>query len=575
MGPHRRVVPPAEGDSGPAFPLVFAAVALFPLLAALRHLDDNSLASWAWTLEGRDLVAVWVLHLAVVAAAAALCRWTLPGQLRLPAAVLAAFVAGAALRGEPEAIVDAARYFVQAKELARLGLPSFIRDWGGAIAAWTDLPLPALLYGAVFGFFGEHRWAAQLLGAALFALTSLATARVGALLWGPGTGARAALLLLAVPCLLVNVPLLMADVPAMAAVATALWAFLALLARGGAWRLLAATFALAAALLVKYSTWVLVAAAAGAALMLEAPRHGRAAISRGVAALAAASLAPALFAFLKPGLVERQLALLSGFQWEGLRRWVESYPSTFLFQAHPLLAIAALVALRQGWRERDRRVVVAAALPLALLALGVRRSRYLLPAFPMIALLAARGLEVLPGRSRRFASLAAVGFSLVTVFALQLPFLQWVNAANLRDAGGYLDERGVRSAAVAVLPAPGVSLNPEVAVPLLDYHTAARVVVVGPPPVPPPAGELRTSSFRFTWEGLLPEWYRPGTAPDGDAALVLVSGDPGAPPPILAERAGVRPPDAVFARDAVFRYRTLVSVWLPDGGRAPSTGANP
>ena len=235
----------------------------------------------------------------------------------------------------------------------------------------------------------------------------------------------------------------MADVPAMAAVTTALWSFLAALERRGAWRVAAAALAIGAALLAKYSTWVLLGAAFGSILALEALRGRRAAAGRGAVAVVAGVLAPAIFALVKPGLVQRQLALLAGFQWEGLRRWVESYPSTFLFQTHPLLAAAALAALWRGWRERDRRVLVAAALPLVLFALGARRSRYLIPVFPMIALLAARGLEALPGRSRRFAALAAAGFSLVTVFAVYLPFLTWVNTANLQEAGRFLDEHGV------------------------------------------------------------------------------------------------------------------------------------
>jgi hypothetical protein len=560
--------PGRDADAGPGslLPLAAAAAGLFPLLVALRHLDDNSLTSWAWVLEGRDVVGLWVLHLCVVAAAWLLCRRQAGVRWRLPLVALAAFAAGAALAAEPEAIVDAARYFTEAKYLALHGARAFFRDWGAALPAWTDLPLPAALYGTAFSVFGEHRWTPQIVTAALFAATACATAGIGALLWDAATGVGAALLLLAIPCLLVNVPLLMADVPAMAAVALAVWALLALAARGGTPRLLAAAVALAAALLVKYSTWVLLGAAGAAVLLLEAPRRGRAGVARVAAAGALAALAPALFALARPGLVQRQLALLSSFQWEGLRRWVEGYPSTFLFQAHPLLAGAALAALWRGWRERDRRVLVVAAVPLALLVLGVRRSRYLLPAFPMIALLAARGLEALPGRSRRFAALAAVGFSLVTVFAVDLPFLQWVNTANLRDAGRFLDRRGVREVEVAVVATPGLALNPEVAVPLLDYHTAARVVALGPAPAPPPPEQLRTSSFRFSWEAPLPAWYRPVPVPGAvpGTALVLVSGDPEAPlPASLAERVAGRPPDAVFWRDAVFRFRTLVSVWLP------------
>src|SRR5512137_324111 len=140
MGADPRVAGAGEEDRGPALPLVLAAAGLFPLLAALRHLDDNSLTSWAWVLEGRNPVALCVLHLAVVAAAAVLCRRAPPERLRLPGAVLAAFAVGLALSGEPEAIVDAARYFVQAKHLTLMGVAGFLRHWGGSIPAWTDLP---------------------------------------------------------------------------------------------------------------------------------------------------------------------------------------------------------------------------------------------------------------------------------------------------------------------------------------------------------------------------------------------------------------------------------------------------
>jgi hypothetical protein len=349
----------------------------------------------------------------------------------------------------------------------------------------------------------------------------------------------------------------------MAAVTAALWGLLETLERRGAWRVAAAALAVAAALLAKYSTWALLGAAAGIILLLQALRGRRAAVGRGAGAVVAGALAPALFALLKPELVQGQLALLASFQWEGLRRWVESYPSTFLFQAHPLLAIAALAALWQGWRGRDSKVLVAAALPLVLFALGARRSRYLLPAFPMIALLAARGLEVLPGRARRFAVLAAVGFSLVTVFAVYLPFLKWVNTANLQATGHFLDERNVAAVEVTAQPAPGVAINPEVAIALLDYHTAARIIVRGPTLPRPPQEELRVSSFRFTWEQSLPSWYRDDASTPAGTAQVLIAGDPAAPLPAeLARQVAGRNPDAVFARDAVFRYRTHVSIWL-------------
>ena len=86
-----------------------------------------------------------------------LSRRPLPARWRLPSAVLAAFAAGVGLAGEPEMVIDASRYFVQAKYFDLFGPRAFFRDWGGALPAWTDLPLPSLLYGAVFRLCGEHR----------------------------------------------------------------------------------------------------------------------------------------------------------------------------------------------------------------------------------------------------------------------------------------------------------------------------------------------------------------------------------------------------------------------------------
>ena len=135
----------------------------------------------------------------------------------------------------------------------------------------------------------------------------------------------------------------MADVPAMAAVTVALWALLAALERGGAARVAAAALALAAALLAKYSTWVLLGAAVGVVLLLEALRGAAGGGRAGRRRRRRRARSPRRSSRSRSRSWSRgQLALLSGFQWEGLRRWVESYPSTFLFQAHPLLAAAAL-----------------------------------------------------------------------------------------------------------------------------------------------------------------------------------------------------------------------------------------
>lgn len=558
-----RAANPADSRGADPLLLALAAVVLFPVLAALRGLDDNSLTPWGWILEGGSLAGLWALHVAAVALALLLARARLPPGLAAPATAGTALLAVLALAGGPEAVIDASRYFVQAKLLAREGAGGFLRGWGSEVPAWTDLPLVPFVHGALFRVLGEHRAVAQVVGAACLALTTLATAGIGRRLWGGSTGALGGLLLLAAPGMLVQAPLLMADVPAMCAVAAALWALLAALDRGGAARCAVAGALLGAALLTKYSTWVFLPPAFAVVVAARLPARGRPAIVRGLAVLAVGALAPLAYVAVWPGVFGTQLELLAGFQREGLRRWGESPLATFLFQVHPLLAAGAVAAAWRGARTRDAGVLAAAAVPLVLLALGAGRSRYLIPALPMVALLAARGIEPWAPRARRFAALAAVGFSLVTALGLYQPFLRRTHAANLAAAGRFLDVRGVAVADVWVRPSREVPANPEFAIPLLDLHSRARLLARGAAPSPPGERVRLTSPFRFTWEVPLPGWYRAGTGAPPAGALVLVTGEPGAALPAgLRERVGTRPPDAVFDRGAVYRLRTDVLVWL-------------
>ena len=252
-------------------------------------------------------------------------RRALPVALAPPRgrAVFAAFAAGLALAGEPEVVIDASRYFTQAKQLELFG-PSVFLPRLGRRTARLDRPAAAgvplrvglsPLRRAPPAAAGLHRRSLRADGIRDGAHRR--TAR------DARAGARGALLLPPTPCLLVQVPLLMADVPAMSAVTVAFWAFLETLERGGARRIAVSALALAAALLAKYSTWVLLGgglwvhpASRGAAQQMGLGRLG------GCAAIVAGALAPALFALAKPDLVQRQLALLAGFQWEGLRRSV-------------------------------------------------------------------------------------------------------------------------------------------------------------------------------------------------------------------------------------------------------------
>ena len=75
----------------------------------------------------------------------------------MAALFIVSFAVSAMFWQEPEMIVDASRYFTQAKHLELYGFGYFFREWGNGINAWTDLPAIPFLYGvALCGFRGEQ-----------------------------------------------------------------------------------------------------------------------------------------------------------------------------------------------------------------------------------------------------------------------------------------------------------------------------------------------------------------------------------------------------------------------------------
>ncbi|MEW6221683.1 MAG: glycosyltransferase family 39 protein, partial [Thermodesulfobacteriota bacterium] len=463
----------------------------------------------------------------------------------------------------PEVIVDASRYFCQAKALATSGWRAFWSGWGGPIFAWTDLPLTGLLNGLVFRLLGEERLGMQGLNTAFLAGTVLCTSRLGRTLWDAETGFLAGLLVLACPFLCSQVPLLLADVPAMFFFTLAVGGWISALATGGAARIVLAGLGIAGAVLAKFSTWPMLSTLVVAAAVLGPNRHWRQA-GRGLGALAVAGLllAPAAVA-LWPVLRE-QLPFLASYQRPGLTRWTESPVSTLLFQTHPLLVTAALAGLARGVRRRERRLLIPLCPLLILAGLAVQRSRYSLPCLPMLALVAGyglRGLAEVP--LRRFLALGAAWSALVTGRLAFVPFLAATSAGNLEPAGHYLDHLGVSQAQVVTLPAEGLVLDSRVALPLLDLHT--RVPLLHwPTPQPQPDPEtLAAAPLRFTWEMPLPDLYQRPADPSGTAALVVIRGWAGQPlPPAVADLAATYPQAAAFDADSgAFTAKTLITVY--------------
>ena len=196
----------ADGDRA-AVALVIGMLALcaFYGLLALRAHDDNRLTSWLWVFADRRGMALGPLLLLAVVAA-----WPLAGlrvQRRWAPTLLGLAALGVSMLmwTEPQVIVDTARYFAQAKYLEAHGVVAFLREWGHAVPAWTDLPLIPLTYGLLFRVFGESVLAVQCFTTLCFVGAVLVTCWIGRELWDERVGLYGGALLLGMPFLLSQV----------------------------------------------------------------------------------------------------------------------------------------------------------------------------------------------------------------------------------------------------------------------------------------------------------------------------------------------------------------------------------
>lgn len=553
-------VGPADRDEAVRSALVVAAaLATFFTLWLFRIYDDNRLVSWYWAFADTGAVEWLSLLVLALAAAVMLSRRKLPARATPLALFVLAWLAALPFWSAPEPIVDTARYFTQAKHLALHGPAYFAAQWGREIAAWTDLPLVPFLYGAILGVFGEQRIHLQAFTTLLFAATVVLTYLIGRTLWHERLGLHGALLLLAMPYLLTQVPLTLVDVPAMFFLTAAIYAVIQALARGGAW-IPAAAALVAAAALTKYSVWPMLAAALAAILLGQ--RRQPAMVVRAGAVIAGGGVAFGIYIVAAQDVVAAQLALLHDYQAPGLGRWRESLASTFLFQTHPFVTVAALASVFLAWIRRDARYAVLGVPWLVMGLFGAGRIRYLVPLFPLLALMAAYGLELVRhARLERLVVWCAVTTSVATAAFGYLPFLRQTSAANLENAGAYLDRLADQTVEVFTLAQTGTTINPAVSVPLLDFYTRKRLVYREAGTVPPPG--VATSPLRFTWEAPPPRYYAAPTGAPPVAAVVVISSTRGQalPPPVATRLNGATTLASFDRSDGVYGYQTLIAVY--------------
>ncbi len=552
---------------------------IFIFLFALRSADDNRLTSWQWVFNGISPAIVF----AVLSASIGLALFFLKVSYspRFPSLVLffTSFIVAASWWKAPEVIVDASRYFTQAKHLELYGVGYFFREWGNAIQCWTDLPLMPFLYGMVFRIFGEVRLYAQVFTAILFSMTVVLTYLIGKCLWDKETGLMGGALLLGMPYLFSQVPLMLVDVPTMFFLTLTIFTFLRALEQGG-WMMALASASLFLVIFSKYSAWPMLSVlpVIGVVYLIQAPSQERkkyflrSVLIMGVGLLMAGSLV-----LLKHEVFLKQLRLLTTFQRPGLAKWGESFISTFLFQMHPFIAAASLSSLYVAFRKRDIRYTIISCLVILLVVFQVRRIRYTLPIFPMVALMASYGLQQIRDSDlRRFIVVCALISSLTVSLMAYRPFLGKISTVNLAKAGELLDGLEGRTARVYTLPQQDAALNPAVAVPLLDLFTRKRIIYDYDPGLFPRGEEAASSPLRFTWEYANPRYYRDcDGCSEGNIPVVVLSAGPveTLPGNVRDRLKGYRLLRELDTYEGVFSFRTVVALYMAHSPTPSQSGA--
>ncbi len=540
--------------------LSFFTLLCFPILYTCRFLDNNTLSSWRWVFDGVSVPLAMALLLAVLILAYFFSlKVPLEKYPRLTLFMLSV-LAVLPLWSEPELLVDSGRYFLQAKYLSQYGFPRFIREWGGEIGAWTDLPLVPALYGLLFKVFGESRVVVQAFNSLLFALTALLISGVGRLLWNRQTGFYAGLLLLGMPYLLTQVPLMLVDIPTMFFLTLALYCFIRAIQDGEGWLWLS-PLTISMAIYAKYSAWPMLLILPLTAAVIQADNRRQILARATTVFLAAVVMALALAATKLP-LFREQLEILITYQRPALGLWQEGFLSTFFFQIHPLVSLLALWGGYLAYRTGNRHFLIAAFFAAMVFGLQIRRIRYILPMLPLLALMASYGLQSFnQGQLRRFAGLAIVFSSLLIVLGGYLPFFKTTSMMNIMAAGRLLDTLPGREVEVYVLPQNGSSGNTALVIPQLDLFTGKRLISQQPWQKLATGKIPAHAPLLFSWQISRPPFYAPGYR-RGRKPLVVISGDGGEPQRAKLSMVGSRLPAGEFVRQSgVFRFKTIISIY--------------
>jgi hypothetical protein len=530
---------------------------VIPVLSITRSLDSNTFTSWRWIFSGKGILTAFFLLVPAILGALALSRLSLSSRYGYAFILVLSLASVVPLWTAPETVIDASRYFLQAKSLKESGIFFFFTEWGTAIDAWTDMPLVPFLYGLLFSSFGESRTCIQAFNTLLFASTALLTCRIGTMLWDEETGLNAGILLLGIPYLLMQVPLMLVDVPTMFFLTLSIYAFLSAIRKGCAFRTVAAVLALCCAFFSKYSTWPMLLIIPLISVIFAEREPQKVLTKTALVLFGAGALAGCIMA-VRVDFFSAQIELLKTFQWSGLGRWEEGFLSTFLFQTHPFLTGLSLYGIYLAARKKDKRFLVPAWSLIVVVVLQITRIRYMIPLFPLFVLTASYGLNaVRDSNTKKGIALCIAASSLVITYSGYLPFAKNTSLMNLKHAGEYLNTLETSTIAVYGLPQQSSSGSTFATIPLLDYYADKTIFCPQDWPSHPEGAQSRTSSLRFTREMKKPFFYSsPGQV--HPPVIVLISDK--IPDEIPGKFQGRETKRFDLASD-VFKFQTLVAVY--------------
>lgn len=440
----------------------------------------------------------------------------------------------------PELNPDAARYFTEAKFLAVEGVGTFISEWGGKLYVYVDQPLVPFIYGVLFILFGESRLVIQAYNFLLYSLLVLLVYRISAELWDRRAAGFSAMLMLASPYVLSRVPMTLVDVTLSFLTAALAYSLLLGLRRRRAEYLVPAGICVALIPFTKLTGLVYLLPLAFVPLALHLSGERLALRQLAVPVLLGAALALPLLLHLAPVLREQiSLAMILKSRMPEITG-AESVWNLLFYQFSAPVTLLALAGTCMALRRGERGIL----LPLLwflvpLILYHDTRMRYMIPAYPALAMLAGFGLFSLSERWNRgtavFLALAAVLSSLSLLYLAYVPFAHANSAADLMRSAAYAERIPVESIDVYALYPASYNSSLALLIPLFDLHSSKRVIVRGESLMPTREITPEQKNVSWTWSFELPGYYFQ-LAPPSELVAVISPMYYTYLPPMLKER---------------------------------------